>query len=480
MRAIAPAAPATLAGPVVSVAAGVAVSVAIGVAAGVAAGVGACARPPAHVPEESAASHASQAPRELRALPEDRVRRYTIWLGGARIGTATELEAWSAAGVTLSRTESLRFLREDTEVSLETAIEVVADAALVPVRVAWTATPGGRATAVRGAGGGPGGAAPHAQPDGGAAAAGRGGWTVVDGAGAPRALPDAVPAELVPLLARRDGGFAGRVFLPARGFVVGEGRVVAVAPRRLVARLWTGGAVSESTIDVGADGSYARIVDGDGVIALLATEAQAAEPFPRVDLVAATAIPIAGEPGREPRLVIEGAFALPAVPGQSARAHPDGLELALSPRLAGGLPPPPLPPPAAARGPDRTREIGALVSRVRARIAPDLAAGPAPAAAAAAATAGDCTTYALAYAAHAAQAGIPTRVVTGFRVDGDRLVRHRWAVSWTGRAWIAVDAAFGTAPAGGDLVGLAVHDADDAGLVAGEASLTQLRGAAWR
>jgi hypothetical protein len=53
-------------------------------------------------------------------------------------------------------------------------------------------------------------------------------------------------------------------------------------------------------------------------------------------------------------------------------------------------------------------------------------------------------------------------------------------VSWTGRAWIAVDAALGNAPAGGDLIGLAVHDSDDAGLIAGEAALTQLRSAAWR
>jgi hypothetical protein len=397
------------------------------------------------------------------------VRRYTIWLGGARIGTAVETEAWSAAGVTLARTESLRFLREDTEVSLETSIEVAADAALVPARVAWSATPGGRAIAVRGAAG----------------------WTVTEEGGARRVLPDAVPAdavpaELVPLLVRQGGRFAGRVFLPARAFVVGEGRVEPVAPRRLVARLQTGGAIAESTIDVGDDGAYARVVDGDGVIALRATAAQAAEAFPLVDLIAATAVPIAGAPGPARRLIVQGDLALPAVPGQAARAQPDGIELLLAPGLPGGLPPPGedgAPPEADAGGaprPDRTPEIRTLVAGVRARIAPDLAAGPATAAAAAAATAGDCTTFALAYAAHASRAGIRTRVVTGFRVDGDRLVRHRWAVSWTGRAWIAVDAAFGAAPAGGDLIGLAVHDADDAGLVAGEAALTQLRAAAWR
>ena len=45
---------------------------------------------------------------------------------------------------------------------------------------------------------------------------------------------------------------------------------------------------------------------------------------------------------------------------------------------------------------------------------------------------------------------------------------------------IAVDAAFGAVPAGGDLVGVAIHDADDVGLVAGEAALTHVRAATWK
>jgi hypothetical protein len=173
---------------------------------------------------------------------------------------------------------------------------------------------------------------------------------------------------------------------------------------------------------------------------------------------------------RHRRLVLDGDLVVPALPGQSSRATPDGVELELSARLRGGLPPGPA-------GPDRTREIITLVANVRRRIVPDLAAQPTSARTA---TAGDCTTFALAYAAVASDRAIPTRVVTGFRVDGDRLVRHRWAISWTGGAWIAVDAAFGAVPAGGDLVGLAVHDAGDVGLVAGEAALTHLHAATWR
>jgi hypothetical protein len=393
-------------------------------------------------------------PRALDAPPEaeiDRERHFTIWFGGARVGTAHETETWSRAGVVLRRTEHMSFLRGDAPVTLTTVISITADHALRPSRLSWTER-GARlrhAEAIR--------STQH--------------WAIeLDGA-LHTVDAGAIPAELIPLLIRRDGRFAGRVFLAARGFVAGDGRVDPAAPGRLVARLVIEpSTIAEATIDIDADRSYARVVDGEGVIAIRATAAQAALPFPPVDLIAATSIPIIGH---GPSLVIDGDVALPPVPGQRARLVPDGIELELSPRLDGGLPP-------EDRTADRTAEIRAAVRAVRSRIVPDLGAGPVSARDAVAATAGDCTTFALAYAAHAAQRSIPTRVITGLRVSGDRLVRHRWAVSWTGVAWIAVDAAFGAAPAGGDLIGLAMHGADDAGLVAGEAALTQVRSASRR
>jgi hypothetical protein len=421
----------------------------------------------AAVPPRTREAPAVDAPGAPVEAPRDAERDYAIWLGGAQVGTAHEVERWSPAGVVLVRTEALRFLRGDVPIAIATAIEVTADRALVPSRVTWTE----RAQATRR----------------GEAVRDAAGWTVTDGED-PRAarLPAAaIPAELAPLRVRRDGRFAGPVFLPARGFVSGAGRIEPIAPGRLIARLVfeaaaapasgePAGATAEATIDLGDDAMPVRVVDGEGVIATRITAAEAAAPFAPVDLIAATAIPLAGAPGAPTRrLVLDGDVTLPAVPGQAAQVTADGIELALSPRLRGALPP-------GAPGPDRTREILWLVARVHRRIAPDLAAHPATLHAAAAATTGDCTTFALAYAALAAERAIPTRVVTGFRVDGDRLVRHRWAVSWTGAAWIAVDAAFGAVPAGGDLVGLAVHAADDVGLVAGDAALTHVRAAAWR
>src|SRR5947207_394517 len=70
--------------------------------------------------------------------PPDTQRRYTIWLGGAQVGTAAETERWSPSGVALRRTEALRFLRGDAMVVLTTAIEIDASPALIPTRVRWT------------------------------------------------------------------------------------------------------------------------------------------------------------------------------------------------------------------------------------------------------------------------------------------------------------------------------------------------------
>lgn len=415
----------------------------------------ACAAPAARVAEPPAAR-----------VPPDADRSYAIWLGGARIGTAHEHEAWTRDGVTFVRSEAMQFLRGDAAVELATTIEIVADARLVPSRVTW------RETSLR-------------NERRGEAVRDPGGWRVTDDAGAHVLPAAAIPAELAPLRIRRDGAFAGPVFLPARGFAVGEGRIAPVdpparpagsaaaptSPRRLIAWLAIDrAATAEATIDLGDDGMPVRVVDGEGVIATRISAAEAAQPITPVDVIAATAVAVTG---RGARLALEGDLALPPVPGQRAERTADGAVLALSPRLPGNLPPGPA-------GADRTREITALVAQVRHRIAPDLAAEPGTPRTAADATAGDCTTFALAYTALATARAIPTLVVTGFRVDGARLIRHRWAVSWTGRAWIAVDAAFGAVPAGGDLVGLAVHDADDLGLVAGEAALTRVRAAAWQ
>ncbi len=248
-------------------------------------------------------------------LPPDQTRHYTIWLGGARVGTAIESEAWTRDGVRLRRDEQLRFLRGDTEVALATAIIIDADSSLVARHVRWTEA----GSSVRGA----------------EASRGEHGWQLSTGG---TLAMDAVPAELVPLLVRRDGAFTGSVFLPARGFVAGSGRIEPVAPGRLVARLaLDAGPVVEATIDLDRDGAPARVVDGEGVIAIRATPEQAQRPFPVVDLIAATAIQISGA-RRSNHLLLDGNLVVPSLPGQLARPAASGVDVELDATLGGELP----------------------------------------------------------------------------------------------------------------------------------------------
>ena len=66
---------------------------------------------------------------------DDAERYFTIWLGGAQVGTAVETERWSSTGVVLRRTEALEFLRGDAPVALTTTIEIHASRALIHERV---------------------------------------------------------------------------------------------------------------------------------------------------------------------------------------------------------------------------------------------------------------------------------------------------------------------------------------------------------
>src|ERR1700689_5245630 len=69
------------------------------------------------------------------ALPPNATRHYAIWLGGGRVGTATETETWSPRGVHLRRSEQMIFMRGDSEVELATTIDIDADVKLRAQRV---------------------------------------------------------------------------------------------------------------------------------------------------------------------------------------------------------------------------------------------------------------------------------------------------------------------------------------------------------
>lgn len=370
---------------------------------------------------------------------------YTLWWNGARIGDVEEeVRRERGGGVHLTRRERVQVRRGDALSATRLTIEIRADKDLraEEVRVdAWGDGGAASAAATRGA---------------------DGGWRIaVDGEDARTAGAALVPAELVPLLIARDGEFRGEVLLPGRGFASAALTVVPDGDHHR-AELTVPGGRLVTRLELDRDGSVMRAAGADGVVAVRALPADVAAPFEPPEVVDGTAIAVAGA-------VSEGATRLflamapverglpPALPGQEVVAEGDRWGIILDGSLPGGLDP-------LAAGADRSDDIRDLVRTVDLRLEEDLAITAATMAAARRARAGDCTSHALLFAALAGDAGIEVRLVTGFRLDGGRLVRHRWAIAWTGAAWMAVDPTHGEAPLRSFLLGLAIHGARAADL----------------
>jgi transglutaminase-like putative cysteine protease len=100
------------------------------------------------------------------------------------------------------------------------------------------------------------------------------------------------------------------------------------------------------------------------------------------------------------------------------------------------------------------------LARGTARILSDDLAGGADADAARVAARGraDCVGHAALFAALARARGHTVRLVTGFRLDGRRLVRHAWAIALLPDRALALDPTTG-APVDGRYLPLAVHGA---------------------
>jgi hypothetical protein len=289
-----------------------------------------------------------------------------------------------------------------------------------------------------------------------------GGWSV-EIEGEPRALlPAAAPFELV----LRDGKpFQGTVLLAGWGFATAQLELGPSErdPRDMLARLEVGGRTLQAMVTYDDDGGVASVVGGDGITATRAPVDADLRPTNPPEVVDGNAITVAGH-GRTLLLLDASAPAPPELPGQrpvpgqmwTVILDPSADSRDLLPEL---------------RTRDRSHEIAGLVHRVSREIADDLASTATTTGAALAATHGDCTTHALRFAALAADAGIPARVVTGLRLDEGALVRHRWNVAWTGARWITVDPTFDEAPATPALVGLAVHGARAADLAAADATV---------
>ena len=356
----------------------------------------------------------------------------------------------------------------------------------------------------------------------------RGEWVVEYGDDPARRLPgSAVPAELVPLLIatrwQADGDakagdvlFNGPVILAGYGFATAQLTVTAAEssgePQKaggaiVVASLRTPHGELRGRYALGQNGTVARVFGHDGSGAVRVDPRDRVLPFQPPELVDSSSLPIiaAGDArasGSEvdalpPAALADDGLALfitpvtrdepPVMPGQRVRLGKDSWFVQLHP---GDVAPPGsrLAIPANASSADESdRRVKALADRIIARsnardqrgeiialtrataelVEDDLGAPANGARATIALGRGDCTAHASLFVALARARGIAAHMVTGYRIDGDRMVRHRWAIAHIGQlgrmgqargAWISVDPTYGEAPAAPRLVGLTIHE----------------------
>ncbi|HVV84491.1 MAG TPA: transglutaminase domain-containing protein [Kofleriaceae bacterium] len=415
-------------------------------------------------------------------------RTYALTWGGAPLGWAVERDD----GRRWQRREQVVVRRGDAVVASELELTITrgGDGAADSVALSrWQDGPvvRGRATAVDG------------------------GWRVELDGEAPVTVPAATPFELALAAAPWTGPFRGPVLLPGYGFAVADltlvpdgddeddgdvgddGAVGAVgardgapvARRALAGRAaaWTatltiGGRPLVATIRYDADGAIREIRGADGVVASRTQAGALAAPPAPIEVVGGNPLAVEGldapgatatGPGAAPRRIwlpdASGPLP-PALPGQRVTTSPDRPGWIVRFDAAA---PADLAPPDTGETPDRSALAAALAHQVADELADDLGATALTQGGARDARRGDCTTHALRFAALAADAGLPTRLVTGLRLDGGALVRHRWVLAWTGTRWTPIDPTYGEAPAAPVLLGLAVHGARAADLALADA-----------
>lgn len=432
-----------------------------------------CSPRPAVEVNAPAPSHRDESLRTALLLGYE--AHFHITWNGARIGDAGEsLRAHGDQRLRFERRERITVRRGDALAHSETDLVIDTDTALHAQRIAVRQIASG------------------ALRHGVARRNARGDWLVTYADEPPRLIPGAtVPAELIPLLlaaAPNQGAlrFDGAVMLPGYGFAIAHLRVEEEDSRHLLATLSTAEGQLRSRFVLGQGGTLVRVEGEDGSGAARVDAAVAAAPFEAPEIVDAASIHITRLPryaaGPAEHLLLEplppDRPLPPPLPGQHIEPQYGAWSIRLS---DGDAFAPPLssvsyPPAAPGTAPDaelerlaariiaesnepgaERAEAFALVRATAALLADDLGAPAGNAHTALMSGRGDCTAHAVLFAALARARGIPVRLVTGFRVDEDRLVRHRWAIVAVEGSWIAVDPTYGEAPSSPRLIGLAVH-----------------------
>lgn len=347
---------------------------------------------------------------------------YELRWRGAVIGAAREELARRPGGFRLERVESFTVERLGARVSRTLRVVIDTDGALEPQRIEVT---GGVADGV-------------AVRDGDA-------WRVSAGGLTRRAR--GMPLELLAARLARAGRdrFRGEVLLPGLGFASARAEVTPAGPRRRRLELWSTAGAATTWIELDRDGAVLHAIGPE-------VSAHRGRPAPVgavPDLVAESAVAVSGAPaagGEQVELEIATDRPPPqvALPGQAIAPTATGWRVRLG-AAAGPAPP----------------ALVALVAEVAAEIEGDLSPGAgASAAEVASRRRADCTGHAVLLAARARARGMRARLVTGLLLDGDRLVRHVWAVVEAGGRAVPVDPTFGDAPVEpGRYLALAVHGA---------------------
>lgn len=347
---------------------------------------------------------------------------YLTWQG-KRIGEARERFHRSASGVRLIRNEEIRVMRGGVLVESDTEIVIHADKNLYATRVELRATSG---AVVR---------------TGHALRADNGRWIIaLEGEAVREAPADAVPLELVPYLVGKHGtpDFRSRVLLAGYGFAI-TSMSLAHEGREGKAVLETQWGDIETSLQLGKNGTLMR-ADTGSTGSVRVGAARLKEKFTPPELPGQSAIPVRG---KGTVLLVENADRQPppALGGQSVSLRKNGWRIQFDAQ----------PTTVSKRVAKLTREVDSLLKD--AHDAPGAGAGDALELGR-----GDCTAHATLFVDLAAEQGIEAKLITGFRLDGSKLFRHRWVAVREGDSWIQVDPTFGEAPvAPGNHLALAVH-----------------------
>lgn len=347
---------------------------------------------------------------------------YLTWQG-QRIGEATETFHRSASGVRVIRREEIRIKRGGVPVDSETEIIIAADHDLRATRVDLKA----RAGAVT--------------RQGNALRADDGSWVIaLEGEAVRKADARAVPLELVPYLLAQNGmeTYTSPVLLAGYGFAVTQMQVDHRG-RRGRATLKTEWGDIETRLKMAGDGALLSAATGEAG-SLRVDAKRLKESFAAPELPGLSNIPVSGQGSV---LLIENATREPppALAGQSVSLTKEGWRIQFDRKRA-----------------KLSRPLVALSSQVDAMLSDAHDAPGAGAGDALELGRGDCTAHAALFVDLAAEQGIEAKLVTGFRVNGEQLARHRWVAVKQGNTWVQVDPTFNEAPVKpGQHLALAIH-----------------------